>query len=310
MVEPATADAQVPGVVSIVIPCYRGAAYLAGAIDSCLRQSYKNIEVIVVDDASPDDCAAIAEAAAARDPRVRLVRRPVNGGVARAFNSGFEIARGEYFTRLAQDDVFRDDAVAIMQRRLAEKRDLGLVYCDFQAVDANGKLLKRMVFPEPAEALATQKGLGLCFMWRRTVWEEIGGFDPAFDAAEDYEFCLRLAQRYPVGKDAAEAPLFVRFHDQMGTRVFGARQEVASGRARARYCPSRLRGRRLLSDGYFEAGYICRAQRRFMPALKHLAASIWYWPLATKSYRCLAALLCGVPPRARDNGQRPSWRAP
>src|SRR5437870_5661637 len=98
----------VPGRVSIVIPCYGGASYLAEAIESCLRQTFANIEIIIVDDASPDDSAEIAERYARQDKRVTVIRHSKNGGVSRAFNSGFRIATGEYFARLAQDDRFRD----------------------------------------------------------------------------------------------------------------------------------------------------------------------------------------------------------
>jgi hypothetical protein len=82
----------VPGLVSIVIPCYKGERWLGEAIESCLAQTYSPIEIILVDDASPDSCAAIAERYAEVDARVRVLRRPQNGGVSRAFNAGFEIA--------------------------------------------------------------------------------------------------------------------------------------------------------------------------------------------------------------------------
>jgi glycosyltransferase involved in cell wall biosynthesis len=292
-----TTDPGIPGLVSIVIPCYGGARFVRGAIESCLRQSYGKIEIIVVDDASPDDSAAIASRYSQKDDRVRLVRRTQNGGVSRAFNSGFEVARGEYFTRLAQDDVFRDDAVQVMQRYLAADPSLGLVYSDYDCIDEDGNAVESRSFPEPEVALRTGYGVGLCFMWTRKAWNEIGGFDPVFDAAEDYEFWLRLVQRFSTAKTRGPAQLLVRFHGGMGSQVHGARQEIASARARALYCPSALRGRKLLSQGYFEAGYIDRSRRRFLPALRHLAAAIWYWPFALKNYRCLAGLLLGRPPQ-------------
>src|SRR5438477_12732943 len=88
----------VPGLVSVVIPCYNGAAFLAEAIESCLRQTYRDLEIIVVDDASPDHCAEIAGRYAAADSRVRVLRRARNGGVSSALNTGFRRARGEYFS--------------------------------------------------------------------------------------------------------------------------------------------------------------------------------------------------------------------
>src|SRR6059036_3925673 len=92
----------VPGLVSVVIPCYGGARFLAEAIESCLGQTFGDREVIVVDDASPDASAEVAARYARADGRVRLLRRQTNGGVSKAFNTGFRRARGEYFSRLAQ----------------------------------------------------------------------------------------------------------------------------------------------------------------------------------------------------------------
>src|SRR5262249_36647073 len=128
---PLMTSAIVSGMVSIVIPCYKGERFLAEAIESCLRQTYEPPEIIIVDHASPDSCAAIAARCAERDGRVRLVRREANGGVSRAFNTGFEAARGEFFTRLAQDDIFEPDAVARLVTGLRSGGpDAGLAYCD------------------------------------------------------------------------------------------------------------------------------------------------------------------------------------
>src|SRR5262245_52586381 len=128
-------DVATPGLVSIVIPCYNGARYVGAAIESCLRQTYSLLEVIVVDDASPDCCAEIADRYARQNGRVRVIRRGKNGGVSRAFNSGFRAARGEYYARLAQDDLFREDAIALLLQYLTDRPELGLVYADMQIVD-------------------------------------------------------------------------------------------------------------------------------------------------------------------------------
>ncbi len=199
--------------VSIVIPCYKGSRFLAETIDSCLKQTYREIEVIVVDDASPENDAEIAESRAARDSRVRVVRRAQNGGVSRAYNSGYAVARGDYFTRLSQDDMFREDAIEIMLRCLQEApANVGLVYCDMQKVDENGRWLSRwnqaddpyaadpdakpVSSPDESALFPTQE-VGLCVMWRRSVYEAVGPFRPRYDFAEDYEFYLRRLAELP-----------------------------------------------------------------------------------------------------------------
>src|SRR5579863_5092213 len=209
--------AAVPGLVSIVIPCYLGARFLSEAIESCRRQTYDPIEIIVVDDASPDACAEIAGKYALSDSRVRLVRRPENGGVARAFNSGFDAARGEFFTRLAQDDIFEPDAVVRLVAGLrAAGPDAGLAYCDCRYVDEAGNCLSDFVAAPPAQALRFRNDVLLCVMWTRVVWQTIGGFDAEFDAAEDFEYWLRLMERFRLVKCEGPPALSWRTHPEMG----------------------------------------------------------------------------------------------
>ena len=174
--------------VSIVVPCYKGESYLAQALESCLNQTWPDLEIIVVDDASPDRCAEIADEFARRDPRVRVIRRPQNGGVSRAFNTGFDAAKGEYLTRLAQDDVFMPQAVAIMAAHLAAHPETGLVYCDELRIDEQGGVIGERKKPGPETALTEGNKVGMCVMWRRSVWERTGKFNPEFDTAEDYDY--------------------------------------------------------------------------------------------------------------------------
>lgn len=207
----ATPSKQDP-LVSIVIPCYKGSRYLPFAIESCLNQTHRDIEVIVVDDASPENDAEIAEKYSNLDNRVRTIRHTVNGGIARAFNSGFNAAKGDYFTRLAQDDLFRNDAIELMLDHFQSHPDLGLVYCNMQLIDCDGKVLQTLPTEKPDKALLPCNRVGLCVLWKREVWETIGTFNPEYDTVEDYDFFLRLSRRYLLGKCADHAPFFFRYH--------------------------------------------------------------------------------------------------
>jgi glycosyltransferase involved in cell wall biosynthesis len=216
------------GLVSVVIPCYRGARYLPFAIESCLSQTYERMEVIVVDDASPDDCAAIAQRYAASDDRVRVIERADNGGVSEAFNTGFDASRGQYLTRLAQDDVFREDATECMVSFLEAHPGVALTYCDFQVIDDRGNVIGRRRVPPSEKALRFRNDIGLCVMWRRKVWEALGGFSSDYDTAEDFEYWLRIANRFPIGRCPDCAPMYVRTHCDTGTNRLFDRQETAT----------------------------------------------------------------------------------
>lgn len=283
MLEEATAEAPL---VSIVIPCYNGAAFLAAAIESCLAQTYRPIEVIVVDDASPDACADIARRYERQDPRVRLVRHPVNGGVSRAFNTGFGAARGQYLTRLAQDDVFHPDAVEVLCRELREHPEAGLVYGDYETIDEAGRPTGVCRLPGPDEALAWRNSIGLCVLWTRAAWERVGPFDPVADTAEDFDYWLRVAGLFPVVKCVGHAPLDVRTHPNMGSVRSAGRQEAAAAAVlrKAFWGPGPLRRRLLLrqkglSYVTYSAASDYTENGRNLAALGRMVLSFWHWPL-------------------------------
>lgn len=282
------------GLVSIVLPCYGGERHLSAAIVSCLAQSYQNFELIVVNDASPDRCLEIAKQFAAVDSRIRIINRAENGGVARAFNSGFEVARGEFHTRLAQDDLFEPDGVErlVATIRNADSR-IGLVYGDSFVIDEGGRQTGRDVSPGPADVLRFRNRLGLAVMWKRDVWECIGQFDPECDAAEDFDYWLRVAARYDLAKCEGLPVIRVRFHPEMGSVRHGKRQVLSTFRAIRKRFGSRWRfgvgwQRRQVALGCarMTAAYIHVDRRQYWSALAQVLLSFAEWPapFPTRAY--------------------------
>jgi glycosyltransferase involved in cell wall biosynthesis len=230
--------------VSIVVPCYRGRTYLRQAIESCLRQTHRNLEVIAVDDLSPDADYELAEDMARSDNRIRVVRRSENGGIGRALNSGFAAAKGDYFTRLAQDDLFREDALALLVRAIQTHPEAGLVYSDMQLIDADGKYMQMMHSEPPERALLPANRVGLCVMWPRRVWDAVGPFDPAYDLCDDYEFFLRISRQFPLFKVEGEAPFFFRYHAGQGSITKEKAHDVVRCRVQLAHHRALLRQRR------------------------------------------------------------------
>src|SRR3989338_242445 len=117
--------------VSIVLPTYNGAKYIRQSIESCLDQTYKNIELIIVDDASTDETPKIVKSYA--DPRLVYIRHEKNMKLPAAFNTGFSRASGDYLT-WTSDDNFYD--VSAIDKMLGFMRDnaCDFVYCDFYEV--------------------------------------------------------------------------------------------------------------------------------------------------------------------------------
>jgi glycosyltransferase involved in cell wall biosynthesis len=294
--------------ISVVIPCFNGEKFLAQAIESCLNQTVPDFEVIVVDDASPDTCAQIAQRFANTDARVKLIRREKNGGVSEAFNTGFRAARGEIFTRLAQDDVFCPTAFAELSNCLESNPQVGLVYAGCMEIGEDGTPGASWSAPEPEAALLFGNRIGLCAAWRREIWERLGGFDPRFDAAEDYEYWVRIWNHYPIKNCPAGPLLRVRRHDQMGSMIFTERQELATLRILRESFPThisppwrrKLSQRAAISRVLFGAATQYRWKGQTRLALTRLMRSMIVWPfpynLARTSIRfprlrCLLSLI-------------------
>jgi glycosyltransferase involved in cell wall biosynthesis len=113
--------------VSIGLPVYNGANYLRTAVETVLSQTYRNLELIISDNASTDETWRICEEIAARDPRVRILRNEQNVGAARNYNIVFEAARGKYFKWAAHDDVLAPSFIARAVDVL--ERDGDIVLC-------------------------------------------------------------------------------------------------------------------------------------------------------------------------------------
>ncbi|MER5632555.1 bifunctional glycosyltransferase/CDP-glycerol:glycerophosphate glycerophosphotransferase [Streptomyces nitrosporeus] len=132
---------------SVIVPAYRVQAYLHACLDSVLNQSFKDHEIIVVDDCSPDACGSIADEYAARDPRVSVVHLPANSGLGPARNAGVERASGDYLLFLDGDDTFTPEALQAVADRLEETGGPDVLVYDYARTYWSGKS-ERNVFSQ------------------------------------------------------------------------------------------------------------------------------------------------------------------
>ncbi|MDD2336049.1 MAG: glycosyltransferase family 2 protein [Geobacteraceae bacterium] len=128
----------VRGLVSIIIPIYNVEKYLRECVDSALRQTYKDIEVILIDDGSPDNCPQICDEYMTLDTRVKAIHQ-VNGGLSSARNSGLKVSRGEYVYFLDSDDYIAENAIKELYTEVTEK-NLDVVLFDSFVIDEYGKI--------------------------------------------------------------------------------------------------------------------------------------------------------------------------
>ena len=183
--------------VSVVLPTYKRAHLLAQAIRSVLDQTYASLELIVVDDNSPDDTAAVVQSF--DDPRIHYVKNDPNLKLPRALNRGFSLARGDYLTWTSDDNLLAPTAIEKMVGVLATG-DCDFVYADywlFSEQDANGLPLAPQHDHLP-DTLQLDKGnhIGACFMYTRRLYEGVGDYDPELFLVEDYDYFLRAARQF------------------------------------------------------------------------------------------------------------------
>lgn len=186
--------------VSIIIPCFNHGRFLAAAIESAQRQAGPQVEVIVVDDGSTDDSAAVA----AQYPRVTLIRQP-NGGLSRARNAGLAAARGDCCIFLDADDRLLPGAARAAVETFDVHPDAAMVVGRCRLVDERGRPLATAL-PD-VQSDFYRELLRTNYIWmtamvafRRSVFARVGDFDPRVNASADYDMYLRVARRLPLAR--------------------------------------------------------------------------------------------------------------
>src|SRR5688572_20908989 len=111
---PQTNSARSEAMVSIVLPTFNGSRYLAESIESCLAQTYRAWELIIVDDCSTDETPSIIKSFEARDSRIRSIRNQKNLKLPGSLNAGFAEAKGALFTWTSDDNLYRPNALEVM----------------------------------------------------------------------------------------------------------------------------------------------------------------------------------------------------
>lgn len=215
--------------VSIVLPTYNRAGRLPAAVASCLAQSYREIELIIVDDASPDNTPDVVSGLAGGDARIRPVRHDRNRKLPAALNTGFAMSRGRYLTWTSDDNAFRPDAIARMVATLEAEPSVGMVYADYTVIDDAGLPRRPIRAGDPLD-IGTRNVIGACFLYRREVYEAIGGYAEDLFLGEDYDYFLRIAARFPM-RPLHEDLYLYREHGQSLTEMYTPGQDAAVGRA-------------------------------------------------------------------------------
>jgi glycosyltransferase involved in cell wall biosynthesis len=270
--------------VSVVIPTYNHAAFVRETLDSVFAQTYRDFEIVVINDGSPDNTEEVLKELI-DGHRVAYVRQE-NAGQAAARNAGLKMAKGEYIAFLDDDDVWPADKLEWQAARLDEEPEAVLVY----------GLLKRVgsEVPDLPEETSAPEGW-LADRFRRSNWimspgqtliraeplREIGGFDVSLPGADDWDLYIRLAERGKFVSDT-RVSLIYRMHMANASRNVWGMYAVAHRLCRKHYGliprPGRLRAwracRRFISEFCFNH-FVAQARKQ---------ADLAHWREAARSY--------------------------
>ncbi|MGB3511557.1 MAG: glycosyltransferase family 2 protein, partial [Microcoleaceae cyanobacterium] len=193
--------------VSVIIPAYNAEVFIERTLDSVLSQTYKNLEVLVIDDGSGDQTPEIVKSFAQKDPRVILLQQP-NSGVAAARNLGIENSRGEFIAPIDADDIWYPENIEKQVQRIIEiGENVGLVYSWSVDIDKKdiptGNFRASKIEGEVYKTLVCHNFIGnaSASLIRRTCLDKIGGYNCQLrkqnaQGCEDWELYLRIAKYY------------------------------------------------------------------------------------------------------------------
>jgi glycosyltransferase involved in cell wall biosynthesis len=197
--------------VSVLMPSFNYAHYLASAVESVLAQSHRNLELIITDDCSTDESREIAEQWKQKDSRVVTVFHEANTGLSGARNSGLAVASGDFVALCDADDIWAEDKLKIQLERFREQPELGVVHSDALIIDSDGKLTGKRYSAEFHGKDQACSGIlfeEFCLrnficnstvILRRECLDYAGGFDQRLRSLEDWVCWARISRKYAFG---------------------------------------------------------------------------------------------------------------
>lgn len=198
--------------ISIVLPTYNGSKYIKESIESIINQTYDDWELIIVDDCSTDGTLEIVQGYAESDTRIQIIHNERNQKLPKSLNIGFEHAEGEFLTWTSDDNCYLENALEKMHRYLCENT-VQMVCANMDIINESGEKTGKAVSYD-ADWIYCNNCVGACFMYERRVLDEIGGYDPEKFLIEDYDYWMRILNRYGGIGHINETLYLYRYHPE------------------------------------------------------------------------------------------------
>jgi len=277
--------------VTVVIPVYNGEKYVGDAIESVLNQTYKDWELIVVDDGSTDRTANVVNRYVAKNPRKINYIYQTNQGVSVALNEGILHGKGKYIALMGHDDRWLPKKLEKQVSILEKRRSFGLVCSATYVIDSLGQ--RNDLWRKPKAYQATYQDLrnknfiyALTVLIRKTCLDKVGLHDENIRYVQDYDLWLRLGQKYRIYY--LDEPLAeYRVHDTNLTKnTYGFFQDYLKIFRKTEVVgdlPVRQR-RKLLAKKCYKFGKKLRDQKKYKQSAKAFLWALYYDPIVGRDY--------------------------
>jgi glycosyltransferase involved in cell wall biosynthesis len=209
--------------ISVIIPVYNGNGYLATAINSILNQTYKNFEIIAIDDGSIDNSYDILKSLAKSDKRLRIFKNSKNLNISRTLNRGIKLAKGDYIARMDADDIALPNRFTQQMNFLLKHPQVVILGGQCKTIDVNGKLMGKKLFPvkdaQIREALYTTNPIQhpTAIINKALLPKNFAWYNPQLPPAEDYDLFFRLGQ---FGKYHNLPRFLLKYRQYIGSSTF------------------------------------------------------------------------------------------
>jgi len=201
--------------VSIVLPTYNGKDFLNKSIESCLNQTYKNIELIIINDCSTDSTEQIINSYT--DSRIKYLKNEINQKLPKSLNIGFNIALGDYFTWTSDDNFYDVTAIEKMVFSL-ESQKVDLVCAPYFTIDNNDEITGERSVGKQSDVLIDNV-VKACFLYKKEVHKKLNGYNPDLFLVEDYDFWIRATFENFKFYQLTEKLYYYRFHENSLTET-------------------------------------------------------------------------------------------
>jgi glycosyltransferase involved in cell wall biosynthesis len=287
--------------VSVIIPTYNRELFIAEAIESALAQTYRNTEIIVVDDGSTDRTAEIVDAY--RDS-VRYYRQD-NKGPAAARNLGIHLSNGQYIAFLDSDDRWLPEKLSMQMELMHKNPSAGMIGCGEHCIDARGNrywtgYASPQVSIKELMIRCTAMGGASRALVRRECFDVVGLFDESLLLNQDWDMWLKIGKRFEIRNVVAPLVEWRLHHTPRPNRALEFRFNQAK-KVIERHVPDKRDRDKAYGWMYYESALVAFSQQNDrLRSLKHLLISFRYSPLRAcpEQRRMLLLLECILPKKA------------